>query len=197
MLDPEAEEAPLLAGGLASSEGDARLPCLGGEGQLADLPARLDLGERVVIGAENVEQIVADGQLPNVGRTGEVHDEGHAVGLGAPGVDKALRRLASAALVDEDELVAEMAEQPVAAVRAPGAHPGHLLGDSGRESGRRESEAVADRVAAHHDRRIAGAAAHVAQWGRWHDTQAAPHKADRCNPDQQSRGTGVCRPGAA
>ncbi len=121
VLDPEAEEAPLLAGGLASSEGDARLPCLGGEGEFADLPARLDLGERVVIGAENVEQIVADGQLPNVGRTGEVHDERHAVGLGAPGVDKALRRLASAALVDEDELVAEMAEQPVAAVRAPGA----------------------------------------------------------------------------
>jgi hypothetical protein len=98
--DAEAEEAPLLAGGLASGERDARLPRLGGEGQLADLPTRLDLGERVVIGAENVEQIVADGQLPNVGRAGEVHDERHAVGLGAPGVDKALRRLASAALVD-------------------------------------------------------------------------------------------------
>jgi hypothetical protein len=103
--------------------------------QLADPPiARLDLGERVVIGAENVEQIVADGQLPNVGRAGEVHDERHSVGLGAPGVDKALRRLASAALVDEGELVAELAEQPVAAVRAAGAHAGHLLGAGGRES---------------------------------------------------------------
>src|SRR5258705_6999081 len=53
VLDPEAEEAPLLAGGLASSEGDARLPCLGGEGEFADLPARLDLGQRVVIRADN------------------------------------------------------------------------------------------------------------------------------------------------
>src|SRR2546422_10981974 len=83
----EPEETPLLAGGPASGERDARLPRLGREGQLADLPARLDLGERVVIGAENVEQIVADGQRPNVGRAGEGHDERHAVGLGAPGID--------------------------------------------------------------------------------------------------------------
>jgi hypothetical protein len=166
--------------------------------QLADPPiARLDLGERVVIGAENVEQIVADGQLPNVGRAGEVHDERHSVGLGAPGVDKALRRLASAALVDEGELVAELAEQPVAAVRAAGAHAGHLLGAGGRESGRREHEAVADRVAAHHDRRIAGAAADVRKRRRWHDTQAGHDKADRCDPDQQSRGARVRRQRAA
>src|SRR5213593_81652 len=132
VLDAEAEEAPLLAGGLASGERDARLPRLGSEGQLADLPARLDLGERVVIGAENVEQIVADGQLPNVGRAGEVHDERHAVGLGAPDVDKALRRLAPAALVDEGELVAEMAEQPLAALRAAGPHAGHVPGAGGR-----------------------------------------------------------------
>ena len=105
----------------------------------------VDPGQRVVVGAEDVEEVVADQQLADGAAAGEVHDERHAL-RARRGRQRAIQRPAAQrrALGGERHLVADDAEQPVAAGRVTVAGAPQLLGHRRRQRRRPEREAVPD-----------------------------------------------------
>src|SRR6266545_1821404 len=120
----------------------------------------------MVIRAEDVEEIVVNDEVPDGGGAGEVHHERHALDLGALRLDEALSRLAAPPLIGEPQSVAEVAEQPVTAIRATGPGTRQLLGHRGREGRGGEGQAVAYGVPADDDGRIASAAPGMGERGR-------------------------------
>ncbi len=79
VLDAELEEACLRATGVASPDRDSCLARLRSEGQLPRLPVGLDLCQRVVVRAEDVEDVVLYDEIPHrapayaSGRVGASH----------------------------------------------------------------------------------------------------------------------------
>src|SRR5205823_13856688 len=81
VLDAEQEKAHRPGSAFAgTAQPHARLTRLGTERELPDEAGRLDARERVVVGAEDVEEVVADQEVADGGAgADEVHDEGDAL----------------------------------------------------------------------------------------------------------------------
>src|SRR2546423_14844526 len=80
VLDAEHEKAHRPTAAFArTAQRHPRLARLGSERELAAEARRLEAGERVVVGAEDVEEIVADQEVPDGVGADEIHDEGDAL----------------------------------------------------------------------------------------------------------------------
>ena len=98
VLDAELEEACLRATGRASPDRDSCLARLGGEGQLSRLAVGLDLCQRVVVGSEDIEDIVLHDEIPHRAPAREVELHREAGGVEGRGHDLARTRLATGAV---------------------------------------------------------------------------------------------------
>src|SRR5439155_4651504 len=130
VLDTEQKEAhrPAAAG---AADGHARLARLGREGELPAETRGLDPGERVVVGTEDVEEIVSDQEVADWVGAGEVHDEGDALPLRRRWAEESRAGLAAPLLGDNRDLRLEEPEESALARGAAGAGPPELLGDRG------------------------------------------------------------------
>ena len=153
------------------------------ESELLDTVRPLHLGQRMMVRPQHVEEIVANAQIAHRGGAGEVHRERHGLHVAARDLDEPLGWLASPPAVVEVDLVLEVPDEPFAAVETTGPGADQLLGHDGREIGRRERQAVADRIAAHGDPGIARASP-----GMGVGTGRSCHRRERGQPDQ---GTGT------
>ena len=100
VLDAEPHEAPDATRAARVAQLDPGLARIGGERELGGLARRIDPGQRVVVGAEHVEEVVADPQVTDLGRArvvttavtlstdGGASDDRSGPGLAAPPVER-------------------------------------------------------------------------------------------------------------
>ena len=165
VLDAEPHEAPDATRAARVAQLDPGLARIGGERELGGLAGRIDPGQRVVVGAEHVEEVVADPEVTDLGRARVAHHRGDALdgrrGIGhrsGPGV-------AAPPASDQRHLVPDEAEESVAARAGCGAGEAERLGHLRGQGRGPERERVASRRAIDRDRRVAVAAAGVGDRG--------------------------------
>src|SRR5207249_7926763 len=164
--DAEHEKAHRPTAALAGTgQRHPGLARLGSERELAAEARRLESGERVVVGAENVEEVVADQEVADGLVAGEIHDEGDAFPARRGWKQESRAGLAALPLGDQRDLVADYAEEPVAAGVVAGTGEPEVLGHRGRHRRGPEHQAVPDAVASDHDRSEASATAGVGEGG--------------------------------
>ena len=182
VLDAQAKEPGIPVRRRALADGHAAFARGRFEGELLDAAGPLHLGQRVVIGAEGVEEIVADVELADRRRAREVDHDRQALRVGRRRLDESLRRLAAPAVGVEPHLVLDGGDQAIAAGDVPRPRADQLVDHRGGQPGRGDREAVPDRVAVHRDGRVAGAASEVGARGWRRSDRGEPGHADRDDP---------------
>ncbi len=119
VLDAELEEACLRATGRASPNRNSGLARLGGEGQLPRLAVGFDLCQRVVVGSEDIEDIVLHDEIPHRAPAREVELHREAWGVEGRGHDLPRTRLAAGTVGAEDDVPAQHVEELVPVLLAP------------------------------------------------------------------------------
>src|SRR5207245_10249677 len=115
-----------------AADSHSRLARLGREVELPAETRFLDPGERVVVGTEDVEEIVPDQEVADWVGAGEVHDEGDALPLGRGWAEESRAVLAAPLLGDNRDLRLEEPEETAVARGAAGPGPAAPLREPGR-----------------------------------------------------------------
>src|SRR5262245_55692896 len=179
VLDPQGHEVrqPVAA----RPQPHAQLSPIRGEGERRGGPSGVDPPDRMMVGTEGVEDVIADDELANRGLARELDGQGDAVHAGRGRSDRPRTRATSRAVRVEANLVADDAEYAVARAGVTLAHAPQLLALRGRQRSRPEGEAIVDGRALHGDAGMAGAAAGMRPEGRGGDQQGGeqPRDAER------------------
>ncbi|HZW74965.1 MAG TPA: hypothetical protein VFF43_15565, partial [Caldimonas sp.] len=115
MLDSKQHEArKTMTAARAAGERHASLARFGREGELRRPAGGIDARQRVVIGAEHIEQIVPDAQITHAALTGKLDDQRDARDARRCRRHRAAPRRAPAVPDDDTDLVADRAEKALA-----------------------------------------------------------------------------------
>jgi len=156
-----AAEAALEAADLAAVESHLRLARVGIEGELDAAARKVDPRQGVMVGAEDVEQVVADPQRRDVAGADEVDHERERGRCGWGRPRRAACDRAAAAPGGERHLLAHQLGQPPTARLVSGLRTADVRRERLGQRVRPEREDVPRAVAVDRDRRVASGAALV------------------------------------
>jgi hypothetical protein len=160
VMNAEQQETAGVAGG-GSPDAEAGFTGRRLEGELAGPGRPLDPGQRVVIGPEHVEHVVADLQLAKPARAREVHQHGEGRGIERRPLHHARPRLAVDTIATQLDRPPQHVEQAFLGLNAACLSEPKILRHPRGKRGCRENDAIPDRGAVDADRRVPGAAAGV------------------------------------
>ena len=162
VMDPHHEEAARRMREIAAvAEHEARLARVRGKRELLGATRGLDLCQGVVVGAEHVEDVVVDDELPHRAPASEVDEHREARGVVGQGEHLARARFTTGTLRAENDLGADDVEQLLAVQWAARLCEANSLGEFGRERRDRQGQAIADGASADRDRGVTRAPAGV------------------------------------